>query len=86
MVTFKDFFIHPLLKLRDSDNSAFYIGNELYSYKSLFDYVEQVYDVLGGCKDKVVGVYATDDIRTYASIVALWYWGKAYVPLNPNQP
>lgn len=58
----------------------------MYSYKSLFDYVEQVYDVLGGCKDKVVGVYATDDIRTYASIVALWYWGKAYVPLNPNQP
>ena len=36
--------------------------------------------------EKIVGLVAHDDMDTYASIFALWFEGKAYVPLNPYAP
>ena len=86
MISFKDKFLRPLFGLKDSDTIAFCVADRLYSYKQLFDYVEQIYCALEGVEDTLVGLYATDDIRTYASILALWLKGKTYVPLNPNQP
>lgn len=86
MSLFKDRFIQPLLSLRDSGREAFYIGGNSYSYRDFHRYVEQVYSRVLSIEDSCVAIYATDDIRTYASIIALWYCGKAYLPLNPNQP
>ena len=86
MVSFKEHFIQPLSFLRDSERPSFLIGKNFFSYKELFDYVFSIVSELKSYEDSVIGLYATDDIRTYASIIALWYIGKAYVPLNPNQP
>lgn len=86
MINFKEQFMMPVFGLKDSDTLAFCINDELYTYKQLFDYVEQVYNAISDCNDNLIGLYATDDIRTYASILALWLQGKTYVPLNPSQP
>jgi D-alanine--poly(phosphoribitol) ligase subunit 1 len=37
-------------------------------------------------EEKVVAVLANDDPRTYASILALWSEGKAYLPIAPDAP
>lgn len=34
----------------------------------------------------VVGVIANDDLLTYATLLALWSEGRAYLPLNPDAP
>jgi len=36
--------------------------------------------------EKLIGLVTNDDLQTYASIVALWLEGKAYVPVNPEVP
>ena len=86
MISFKEKFIRPLFDNKDSENDSFVIGGKFYSYKDFHDYIEQIYDVIYQIEDTCIAIYTTDDIRTYASIVALWYSGKFYVPLNPNQP
>lgn len=86
MISFTEQLLIPLYRQKYSDAISFCIHNEMYSYRQLFDYAEGISEALEDVKDVLVGLYATDDIRTYASILALWYSGKAYVPLNPNQP
>lgn len=86
MVSFEEYFIAPVFDLKDSNTIAFCIADKMYTYKQLFDYVEQIYCEIESVENNLVGLYATDDIRTYASILALWLMGKTYVPLNPNQP
>lgn len=86
MVSFEEYFIAPVFDLKDSNTIAFCIADKIYTYKQLFDYVEQIYCEIESVENNLVGLYATDDIRTYASILALWLMGKTYVPLNPNQP
>lgn len=58
----------------------------MYSYSQLYDAVEQIWNVVKNLPEDLIGLYATDDIRTYASIIALWSCGKTYIPLNPKQP
>lgn len=36
--------------------------------------------------EKLIGLVTNDDLETYASIIALWLEGKAYVPVNPETP
>lgn len=86
MIRFKYTFLLPVLNLRNSGQLAFNINGQQYSYHQLFDYVEQIYKLVKNTDDSLIFLYASDDIRTYASILALWFAGKAYVPLNPNQP
>lgn len=86
MINFKEQFLAPVLNYRVSDQLAFCINDEKYSYSQLFDYIEQIYACVKRFDESLVCLYATDDIRTYASILALWFAGKTYVPLNPNQP
>lgn len=86
MINFKEQFMVPVFGLKDSDTIAFCIADKVYSYRQLFDYVEQIYCEICNADDNLIGLYATDDIRTYASILALWLCGKTYVPLNPSQP
>lgn len=78
--------LEPVFEYRDSASLAFTINDKEYSYAQLFDYVEQIYSEIEQIEDSLICLYATDDIRTYASILALWLIGKTYVPLNPNQP
>lgn len=86
MITFQNQFIAPLLSYRDSSKLAFHINRKDYTYPQFFDVIEQVYDIVSVLPDELIGLYAIDDVRTYASIIALWFCGKAYVPLDPSQP
>lgn len=83
---FYESFLKPVFSKKDSSDVAFCIRDKVYSYAQLFDAAEQIYDIVENLSENIIGLYATDDIRTYASIIALWTCGKTYVPLNPNQP
>lgn len=79
-------FLNLIIRRNRSEQPAFYINGKCWSYSEFNAIIEQVYSLLNNVQDPIVALYATDDIRTYASIIALWLQGKAYVPLNPNQP
>ncbi len=34
--------------------------------------------------DQYVGLIGNDDVQTYAAVLALWFEGKAFVPIRPN--
>lgn len=68
--------------------NALVIAGEEYSYDCLF---QQVYELYAYLKDKQIqstriGVYCTNDLQTYASILAINLYGAAFVPLNPLFP
>lgn len=86
MSSFKDNFVKPVCKHLETSSAAFFINGSEYKYSELLTIVEQIRVLLEGVNEPIVAIYASDDIRTYASILALWFSGKAYVPLNPNQP
>ena len=86
MISFIDIFLRPFISRSESGQTAFVINGREYSYADLYCLVSQIYQLLEDVPDSNVYLYATDDIRTYATILALWFHGKAYVPLNPNQP
>ena len=86
MNQFNKQFIQKLAGLCGSDKIAFHINGISYSYKTLLDIAVEIQEFLPNNSEDIIGLYVTDDIRTYASILALWFAGKAYVPLNPRQP
>lgn len=70
-------------------NNAFCINNTHYTYKEFAQIISNIRSVLKKNLKKselFVGLITNDDIYTYASIIALWLEGKAYVPLNPIFP
>lgn len=85
-MTLDNLLLNPLLNDQSLSRLAFCIKDKEYTYSELFDYVEQIYMEVKDLPETNIGLYTFDDIRTYASILALWYAGKAYVPLNPMQP
>lgn len=83
---FRTQFLDVLLSLRHSSAVSFHINDKDYTYYELINIADQINLILRDCDSETIALYATDDIRTYASILALWFAGKAYVPLNPRQP
>ncbi|PIA77533.1 hypothetical protein BFR04_08830 [Gaetbulibacter sp. 4G1] len=70
-------------------NNAFYISNKYYTYKDFSQIISNIRSTIKKSAKKTecfVGLITNDDIHTYASIIALWLEGKAYVPLNPEFP
>lgn len=71
------------------DRNAFCINNVYYSYK---DFAQIISDIRIAIQTSIkktesnIGLVTNDDIQTYASIIALWLEGKAYVPLHPEFP
>ena len=86
MTVFQNIFLTPLLRNKDSNNNAICVRDKFITYSELFDRIDYVITQVKDLPDKYIGLYATDNAMTYASIVGLWFCGKAYVPLNPNQP
>lgn len=69
------------------NNNALFIDDHYYTYAELWKIVFAIYNQIP--KDKVykqIGVYCTNDITTYASILAINLYGAAYVPLNDKFP
>ncbi|MBK6945508.1 MAG: amino acid adenylation domain-containing protein [Flavobacteriales bacterium] len=74
---------------RFADRPAFYIADRSYSYLELEQCVNAVRSAVKGSVPETelnVGIYASDHIMTYASILALWAEGRSYVPLDPGSP
>ena len=81
--------IKPLLaSLSRKQRDAFNINGGYYTYGQLADRVSAIRTALraGNLEEQVLALAVHDDLDTYASILALWMEGKAYVPLHPNQP
>ena len=85
-VDFNSQFFACALRYQNSDSGAFCINDVCYTYREFYSIVSQLVDMFRCVKADYCCLYAIDDVRTYASIVALWILGKAYVPLNPMQP
>ena len=68
--------------------NAFFIDGMYYTYRQLAERISAIRSVIRAAEkdEKIWGLALHDDLNTYASIFALWMEGKAYVPLNPNQP
>ncbi len=86
--------MNTFVSLRDSfvkhsSNNAFCVKGAYYTYAELLDVVntirESIREVIPEA-DKNVALIANDDIQTYASILALWFEGKAYVPITTITP
>ena len=85
---FEELVLKPLYNVLTTkqNNKAFYIDESFYTYGVLAQEVAKIREMLQPIKDTNIGLVANDDLYTYASIIALWMEGKAYVPLHPAQP
>lgn len=70
------------------DRNAFCIDEVFYTYEQLGRQVQTIRSAVHAAKysNSNVGLVINDDLQTYASIIALWLEGSAYVPLHPNWP
>ncbi len=71
-----------------ADQSAFCIAGQRYSYEELGGYVAGIRNLLQQAKPDVhfINLIAHDSIETYASILAIWLEGYAFVPLSISSP
>ena len=74
--------------LKNATKIAFYIKNEAYTYASLGEELCKIRLLLQKNRPNTpfVGLLAQDDLQTYASILALWMEGYAFVPLSTKNP
>ncbi len=75
--------------LKYLDHNALCINNTFYTYKDFAVEISRIRNAISNTVDddeKLIGLVTNDDIQTYASIIALWLEGKAYVPVNPSSP
>lgn len=74
---------------RFSHRNAFMIREVFYTYSDLYKTVARIREEIAATttdSEKNIGLVANDDLETYASILALWFEGKGYVPLSPELP
>ncbi|TSE04850.1 AMP-binding protein [Aquimarina algiphila] len=74
---------------KNYNNNAFCFSNTYYTYKDFAEVISAIrIEIQTHVKrDEInIGLITNDDIYTYASIIALWMEGKAYVPLHPDFP
>jgi amino acid adenylation domain-containing protein len=72
-----------------ADRNAFCIDDVYYTYAHLAALVRRIRAKMaidGGSRTGRVGIITTNRIETYASIIACWFSGYAYVPLHPLNP
>jgi len=70
-------------------NNALCINDVFYSYEDFVITISKIRSKIVNTiihSEKLIGLVTNDDIETYASIIALWLEGKAYVPVNPESP
>ena len=62
------------------------IGMETYSYSDVLAVCNRIRFQIAENKSQNIGIYLTDDLYLYASILAIWFEGKTYVPIHPDFP
>lgn len=69
------------------DNKALFVNNEYYTYQTLWQLVLEIHRQLSPEKKyQRIGIYCSDDVMTYAAVLAVNLYGAAYVPLNSKFP
>ena len=72
------------------DRNAFCIDNVFYTYEDLGNAVANIVEQLNNNQDciqsKRLAIVCTNHINTYASLIACWISGYAYVPLGLHNP
>jgi D-alanine--poly(phosphoribitol) ligase subunit 1 len=70
-----------------SDNNAFHIEGESFTYARLGSRVSAIQKKIAEFKDEdYFGVITRNSVDTYAAIFAIWLSGKTSVPLSVNTP
>ena len=72
--------------LVNSDNVCLSIKNKDYTYSQVLTYSHQIRNQIEKFPSNNIGIYLTDDVFMYASILAIWMEGKTYVPIHPDFP
>jgi D-alanine--poly(phosphoribitol) ligase subunit 1 len=82
------YFLDFLSSERESDSPAIYIGDRFYTYRELSERVLYAAKLISAPKfhQQHIAVYLTDEIETYAAILAIWYTGNIYLPIHPAYP
>jgi amino acid adenylation domain-containing protein len=73
----------------NTKNNVLCIKDVFYTYENFESEIKKIrYAIVNTIEasEKLIGLVTNDDIQTYASIIALWLEGKAYVPVNPETP
>ena len=71
------------------DRNAFFINGIFYKYSDLTQTISRIRKSIQSHTsetEKNIGLVANDDLETYAGILALWFEGKGYVPISPENP
>jgi D-alanine--poly(phosphoribitol) ligase subunit 1 len=71
------------------ERNAFLINGIFYKYADFSAAISRIRKAIEATTlitEKNIGLVANDDLDTYASIIALWLEGKAYVPISPETP
>src|SRR5882724_9801075 len=83
--------LHQLKKslLDNKSAPAFCINGVFFTYKEFYQKISGISSVIRQQKktgSNNIGVITNNDIETYASLVACWFSGFAYIPINPSIP
>lgn len=68
------------------NNTCLKIDNVEYTYGFLLEISSQIRHQIQDKNQQNIGIYLTDDVFMYASILAVWLEGKTYVPVHPDFP
>jgi D-alanine--poly(phosphoribitol) ligase subunit 1 len=72
-----------------SGRNAFFINGVFYKYADLAAAISKIRKAIQSSvaeNERNIGLVANDDLETYAAIFALWFEGKAYIPISPETP
>ena len=90
MTSFDQVILTPLLDsiATHANRQALLINGEPYTYRQLGLRISAIRHALQQqhIHHQTVALLLDDHIDTYASIIALWFEGNAYLPLNPRWP
>ncbi len=71
------------------ERNAFCIKERFFTYGELNEVCSGIVDLVKkniNGKQNRVGILTYDDLETYASVLALWFTGNIFVPINPRNP
>jgi D-alanine--poly(phosphoribitol) ligase subunit 1 len=75
--------------IQHAEKKALCINNTFYTYSQFAEKIKSIQNIILNHTKKqkqIIALHTSDDIETYASILACWFSGCAFVPLNPNHP
>jgi D-alanine--poly(phosphoribitol) ligase subunit 1 len=75
--------------LLNKDRHAFCINEKFYTYGQLYKKICNIVneiEINKNLRAKNIGVITNNDVETYASLIACWFLGYAYIPVSPATP